>query len=86
MLSQGRSPATLMYLWGVIFACGYEGHGGHHPITSLPAPTVKASPEGGRRQKLNFIGQMTWGRRRLVYHLSLEGFSKLFIFENLPHG
>lgn len=51
------------------------------PLRSLSFPTVKAAPGGGRRQK---IWGMTWGGRRLVYHLSLEGFSTLFIFENLP--
>lgn len=73
------SPATATHQRGTV--CVWQ-----RPISILPTSTVKASPEGGRRQKLNFLREMTWGRRRLVYHLSLEGFSELIISENLPHG
>lgn len=82
----GCFPATLRYQWGTVSPCGYTRQWSQRPIKILPTSTGKASPEGGRRQKLDFLGEMTWGTRRLVYHLSLEWFSELVISENLPHG
>lgn len=84
-LSPGCSPATATHQWGTISVDRFTCHCGQRPINILPTSTVEASPEGGRRQSY-FLVEMTWGRRRLVYHLSLEGFLEFVISENLPHG